>query len=252
MNILVTNDDGIESRSLPLLIRHLQKFARVLAVVPDREMSGASHSITLMRPLRGRQVRKNVYTLDGTPTDCVNIVLLGGIKFPKIDLVISGVNRGPNLSEDVFYSGTVAGAREGALFGLPSLAVSLDTENEEPDFSFSAELTARFVRQTEWLPRLLLNVNVPDLARKSIRGLKLTRLGNRRYHDALIKREDPWGNPYFWLKGKSLTYTKTVGTDYYEVKKGFISVTPLSLDITDRAGLDRLRSLAVKPRKRRS
>ena len=236
MNILVTNDDGIESRSLPLLVSQLRKFARVLAVVPDREMSGASHSITLTRPLRCRQVGKDFYTLDGTPTDCVNIVLLKGLEFPRIDLVISGVNRGPNMSEDVFYSGTVAGAREGALFGLPALAVSLQTDRQDPDFSYAARFTAKFVRAIRWRPKFLLNVNIPDLPEGRIKGVKVTRLGNRQYHDALIKRRDPWGNPYFWLKGTSLTYTKTKGTDYYEVKKGFVSVTPLALDITDRSG----------------
>jgi 5'-nucleotidase len=252
MNILVTNDDGIESRSLPLLIRQLKKFARVLAVVPDREMSGASHSITLTRPLRCRQVSKDVHTLDGTPTDCVNIVLLGGLPFPSIDLVVSGVNQGPNMSEDVFYSGTVAGAREGALFGLPAVAVSLQTDRREPDFSYAADFTARFVRAARWRPGLLLNVNIPDRPGRGIRGVKVTRLGNRQYHDALIKRRDPWGDPYFWLKGTSLTYARTKGTDYYEVKRGFISVTPLTLDITDRSGTDCLPAAVAKKFRRRS
>lgn len=246
--ILVTNDDGIGSASLPKLLKALSAVGRVFAVVPDREQSGSSHSITLTRPLRVARISSNLYTLDGTPTDCVNAALLGGLPFPPIDLVVSGINHGPNLSEDVFYSGTVAGAREGALFGLPAVALSLVTSRKNPDWSFAVSFAASLVRQRTWRKGDLLNVNIPDRPRQDIRGVRVTRLGSRRYKDVLLKRLDPWGQPYFWLKGEGLTYTPTPGTDCYEVRRGYVSITPLSLDLTDHG---RLADLAAELERRR-
>jgi 5'-nucleotidase len=248
LNILVTNDDGIESGSLPVLLKSLRSVrngkrpARIFTLVPDREQSGASHSITLTRPLRITRIRQDLYTLDGTPTDCVNAVLLGGLPFGHVDLVVSGINRGPNLSEDVFYSGTVAGAREGALFGIPALAVSLVTGRKDPDWSFAARFVTSFIRGRAWKSGDFFNINIPDLPPSRIKGVKATSLGNRKYNDVLLKRKDPWGNAYFWLQGKGITWSRKEGTDYFEVKRGFVSVTPLGLDLTDHDKIGRLRS----------
>jgi 5'-nucleotidase len=240
MNILITNDDGIESASLPLLIRALVHDGhRVIAIVPDRERSGASHSITLSKPLRLTPVRKDVFMLDGTPTDCVNILMLKGIRAPRPDLVISGINRGANLSEDVFYSGTVAGAREAALFGLPALAVSLDTVKPAPDFRPVISFVQKFIRKNRLAPGTLLNINAPE---GRVKGVKFTCLGSRKYKDVLIARKDPWGNPYFWLRGQGITYRKKKDSDYFETRNGYISITPMALDMTDHAVLSGLRN----------
>jgi 5'-nucleotidase len=233
MDILLTNDDGIESDSLHPLIARLSKKHHVVALVPDRERSASSHSITLSRPLRLRTIRKNVHTLDGTPTDCSNVALLGGLGKRKFDLVISGINKGPNLCEDVFYSGTVAAAREGALMGIPALAVSLDTVSPAPDYSTAIDFLSRFVDGTKFPEGTLININFPECPAGKIKGARWTRLGKRKYKDVLIKRKDPWGNPYFWLHGQGITYSKEDGEDSVEVKRGFISLTPLSLDLTD-------------------
>ena len=245
MNILVTNDDGIESGSLPVLLKTLKKTGKfnILTVVPDREQSGSSHSITLTRPLRLTKVRKNVYTLDGTPTDCVNVVLLKGLSFKKIDLVISGINRGPNLSEDVFYSGTVAAAREAALFNLPAIAVSLVTDKKNPDYSFAALFITRLLTIKKWQKKELLNINIPDIDKRKIKGVHITFLGNRKYKDVLVKRKDPWGNPYFWLQGKSVVYSRQPDSDCFEVSRGFISITPLSLNLTDKVNFENMKKL---------
>lgn len=240
MDILLTNDDGIESDSLHPLIARLSKKHHVVALVPDRERSASSHSITLSHPLRLRTIRKDVHTLDGTPTDCSNVALLGGLGKRRFDLVISGINRGPNLCEDVFYSGTVAAAREGALMGIPALAVSLDTSSRKPDYSAAIDFVVRFVDVADFEAGTLININIPELPANRIKGLRWTRLGKRKYKDVLIKRKDPWGNPYFWLQGKGITYSKKSGEDCTEVKKGYISLTPLSSDLTDASALVKL------------
>lgn len=240
MNILITNDDGIESPSLPLLIDSLKKSGHnVLALVPDRERSGSSHSITLTRPLRLHRISENILTLDGTPTDCINIIMLRGVKFPIPDLVISGINSGANMSEDVYYSGTVAGAREAALFGVPALAVSLCWFTV-PDYTFAVSFISGFIQKNAFKKNLLLNINIPGLREDKIKGVKVTKLGNRRYRDVLIKRRDPWGEPYFWIHGKGITISKEKGTDFHETKRGYISVTPLALDLTAHSDLEKI------------
>ncbi len=237
MNILVTNDDGIESESLHLLQERLEIFGNVIAVVPDRERSGASHSITISKPLKLKSAGKNLYTLDGTPADCVSVVLLGGLSKKKIDLVVSGINKGPNLSEDVFYSGTVAAAREGSLFGVPSLAVSLDSFVQKPDFKFSVDLVEQFIAKHTFMKKALININIPDLPADKIKGVKVTKLGWRKYKDVLVKRKGSDGHSVFMIQGKGIKYDKTAGRDCAEVKKGFVSVTPLNLDLTDHTAL---------------
>jgi len=241
MNILITNDDGIESPSLMLLFKKLNLLGNVFVVVPDREMSGSSHSITLTRPLRLKKIEKNIYTLDGTPADCVSTTLLGGLNIKKIDLVISGVNKGPNLSEDVFYSGTVAGAREGALSGIPAISISLDSLDDNSDFSFSVQFLFDFLKKNDIQSLPLLNINIPNLKSNEIKGFKLTHLGQRRYRDVLIKRKDPWDNSYFWLKGQGIDYKKESNSDYNELKNGYVSITPLNLDLTHYNILEKLK-----------
>ncbi|MGH7725338.1 MAG: 5'/3'-nucleotidase SurE [Candidatus Eiseniibacteriota bacterium] len=242
MNILVTNDDGITASALYALREQLSDLGRVFIVAPDRDQSATSHSLTLYRPMRIEQPEKDVYAIDGTPTDCV-LISNNGLLPEAPDLVVSGVNRGPNMGDDVFYSGTVAAAIEGALQGLPALAVSL-VASGLADFTYSAELTRRLVGEVlarGLPPKTILNVNVPSRPRAEIAGVKITRLGKRVYQDTLIERLDPRGRKYYWIGGDAPIWEPEPGSDFLAVDQGYVSVTPLHLNLTDdplRAGLE--------------
>ena len=234
--ILVTNDDGVFSEGIRLLAEALGELAEVIVVAPDREQSASGHSLTLHRPLRLQKVRENWYTADGTPTDCVNLAVLGLLKDAKPSLVVSGINFGLNLGDDVTYSGTVSATFEGSLLNIPSVAFS-----QEVAEGFSFERAARFASgfigtlMSEPLPSdLLLNVNLPA---GEIRGVRFTRLGHRVYDQALVEKIDPRGRKYYWIAGKPV-WTPEEGTDHAAVSAGFASVTPLHLDLTDYRGLD--------------
>lgn len=235
MKILITTDDGVNSKGYKILFKYLKRISNeIIAVVPDRERSAVSQAITLHSPIRMFKKNKNIYVLDGTPTDCVYLTLLGAIDF-KPELVISGINKGPNMGEDIVYSGTVAAAIEATFGNIPAFAISIDAINEKIHYETAAEFAVKLAKKIfeKSLPRgIFLNVNVPNLPAKSIKGVKITKLGTRKYLDKLIKRTDPKGNPYFWLAGDDVIWTNEKDTDYYEVKQGFISVTPLHLDLT--------------------
>jgi len=234
MNILVTNDDGIHAPALLALRAELSALGRVTIVVPDRDQSATSHSLTLHRPLRIQRHDEDRFSVDGTPTDSV-LIAYHGLLDHRPDLVISGINHGPNMGEDVFYSGTVAAAIEGAMQGTPAIAVSLVTR-EPTDFADPA----RFVRKlaTEMIRRGLggkqvLNVNIPHRPWSQVRGVQFTRLGTRVYSDTLIEKTDPRGRAYYWIGGQDPVWQAGEGTDVHAVREGFVSITPMALDLTD-------------------
>jgi 5'-nucleotidase len=241
--ILITNDDGIHAPALRALKQELSAVGRVIIVAPDRDQSATSHSLTLHRPFRIQRHETDVYSVDGTPTDCVVTAFYGLLERPP-DLVVSGINHGPNMGEDVFYSGTVAAAIEGTIQGAPSIAASLATR-EPADFVEPAQFVTRLVGSLleRGLPRRrLLNVNLPHRPRGSIRGVRVTRLGSRVYRDTLVRKVDPRGRDYYWIGGEDPVWEPRDGTDFSAVQDGYISVTPLALDLTDEGAVEDLRS----------
>jgi 5'-nucleotidase len=242
--ILVTNDDGVYSPGIQMLAKRLRELDEVVIVAPDRERSAAGHSMTLHRPLLIEEVKESVYSVNGTPTDCVNIAVKGLLKeAPR--LVVSGINKGPNLGDDVTYSGTVAGAIEGILLGIPSFAVSL-AAREDFRFTEAAEVAFRTAVQIfeQGLPAgTLLNVNVPNLPLSEIQGTRITRLGKRIYHQMTVERVDPRGKKYYWIGGGEPDWEREEGTDLDAVDRKMVSVTPLHLDFTDYSSFDRLKPL---------
>jgi 5'-nucleotidase len=236
--ILVTNDDGIFSEGIKLLAESLGALGEVWVVAPDREQSAMGHALTLSRPLRMQKVEERRYAVDGTPTDCVNLAVLSLLQETKPDLVVSGINFGLNLGDDVTYSGTVSATFEGTLLGIPSVAFSQEVAEGfsfAPAAAFARELCGILLAGELELPRdLLLNVNVPA---GPIRGVRLTRLGRRVYKQSVIEKLDPRGRKYYWIAGTP-QWEKATGTDYEAVVQGSVSVTPLHLDLTYYPGLE--------------
>ena len=245
-HILVTNDDGIDADALAPLATALAPLGDVDIIVPERNWSGASHSITLFRPLRVRPTKLRsghpAFMTDGSPTDCVRLAVLGFLKH-RPDIVVSGINRGANMGDDITYSGTVAAAMEGILSSVPSIAISIGAFggdiDYEPSASFAA-LLARNILDRGFAPDTLLNVNVPPLPRDQIAGVEVTRLGKRTYRDQLVERLDPYGNPYYWVGGPAVSGEAEDGTDVAAMAAGKISVTPIALDLTNHALLEEL------------
>ena len=242
--ILLTNDDGVYSEGLKLLAAALSEVGEVTVVAPDREQSASGHALTLQRPLRIRRLEERWYSVDGTPTDCVNLAVLWLMKEDRPDLVCSGLNFGTNLGDDVTYSGTVSATFEGTLLGIPSVAFS-----QEVGEHFSFEPGARFARTLagdllaeEIPPDLLLNVNVPV---GEIRGAAFTRLGRRRYNQSIVEKLDPRGRKYYWIAGTP-EWDEEEGTDFHALSHGYVSVTPLHLDLTDYRGLETYGALREK------
>jgi len=239
--ILVSNDDGVQAEGLRLLSAALKELGHVVVVAPDSQQSAASQSITLHRPLRVKRLSEDVYAIDGTPTDCVMFAVHGILK-AKPDLVVAGVNHGPNLGDDVHYSGTVAVAYEAGLMGIPSIAVSLVTTSAthfEPAVDFSVRIAKKVL--AEGLPRgIILNVNVPDLPAEDLKGYTFTKQGKRSYGDIIVEKEDPRGRKYYWIGGDLNGYEDISGSDCNAVREGKISVTPLRVDITDHDVLNKI------------
>ncbi|MFM8322052.1 MAG: 5'/3'-nucleotidase SurE [Chloroflexota bacterium] len=249
MHILVTNDDGVTHPSLLALAQEMRKLGEVTVLAPDRNWSASGHVKTLHRPLRVKEVRladgSPALASDGAPSDCVVLALLG-LARPRPEIVVSGINPTANLGHDVTYSGTVTAAMEGAIWGLPAVAVSLDVSPGGPaehDFGPAARVAGRVVQRVieKGLPKnVLLNVNVPDLPEAQIQGLRLTRMGLRVYHDALDVRKDPRGRPYYWIGGEAPGGIPEEGTDFGALAQGCVSITPLSLDLTAHQALPEL------------
>ena len=234
MHFLVTNDDGLHSPALLKLRQNLLPFGRVTIIAPDRNQSATSQALTLHRPLRIHAHGDEVYSVDGTPTDCVLIAFHGKL-IDKPDFVVSGINHGPNMGEDVFYSGTVAAAVEGSLQGVPALAASLVTR-QPSDFAEPAAMVGRIVRhilERGVDPRLLLNINFPFRPKEALKGIQLTRLGSRVYQDTLVKKVDPRGRDYYWIGGEDPIWKPDPGTDFQALHDGYVSVTPMQLRLTD-------------------
>jgi len=240
-HILVTNDDGVLAPGLLALIQEMRKLGKVTILAPERNWSGGGHVKTLDRALRVKEVRladgTQAFASDGAPSDCVALATLGYIKEP-IDIVVSGINAGANLGHDVTYSGTVTAAMEAVIAGVPGVAVSLETMDNhlgELDYGPAARAASKVVRQVlenGLAHEILLNVNVPSLADDKIRGIALTRQGLRVYHSRLDERFDPRSKPYYWIGGDAPTGVPERGTDVGALAEGFVSVTPLQLDLT--------------------
>jgi len=246
-HFLITNDDGVTSPGLLALAQALREIGDVSILAPHRNWSVTGHNKTMHKPLRAWSVRladgSEALTTDGSPSDCVALAVMGLIDSP-IDVVISGINNRPNLGDDITYSGTVAAAMEGAISGYPAIAVSID-EGEPYHWRTAARAAARIARkllENGGMPAgTLLNLNVPNLPEGQINGYQVTRLGQRRYHDELVIRRDPNGKPYYWIGGGPPSSILEPGTDVHALANGYISLTPLSLDMTHDAFLDTLR-----------
>jgi 5'-nucleotidase len=242
LRILIANDDGYLARGLRVLARTLAEFAEVTVVAPDRNRSGASNSLTLDSPLRVEQVEDNIYFVNGTPTDCVHVAITG-LLADEPDMVVSGINHGANLGDDVLYSGTVAAAMEGRFLGLPAMAVSL-VQGRDGNFDAAASIAAGLVRRLvdDPLPaNTILNVNVPDRPAGESLRLAVTRLGFRHKSEPVIKSRDPKGEPIYWVGPAGGGQDAGEGTDFHAIAQGLVSVTPIKIDLTDH---DRLRPLS--------
>jgi len=239
--ILLTNDDGYSSEGIQVLADSLESLAEVWIVAPRAEQSAVSHALTLDRPLRLERLGERRFAVDGTPTDCVALAIASLMGEPAPELVVSGINFGGNMGVDVHYSGTVSAAFEGVILGCPALAVS-QVRGEGFSFHVAAEVARRlaaWILDSGVTTDMLLNVNVP-VGRP--RGVRLTRLGVRRYTEGVIEQVDPRGRQIFWIGGGEPVWEAIPGTDFHEVASGYVSVTPLHLDMTDHKALERLRS----------
>jgi 5'-nucleotidase len=233
--ILCTNDDGIHASGLGLLAKVAARIGNVHVVAPDRQQSATSHSLTVHRPLRVTRIAECRHVIDGTPTDCV---LIGASQLleRRPDFVLSGVNHGPNMGEDVLYSGTVAAAMEGTILGIPSVAVSFASRDDErmPGYADRLEVLLRSLLERGEFPReTFFNVNLPDIPAAELKGVRVTTLGRRVYSDSLTRREDPSGREYFWIGGGVSSWSGRDDSDFRAVQAGYASVTPLRLDLTN-------------------
>lgn len=241
MKILVSNDDGYLATGIIALTAALEKVAEVVVIAPDRNRSAASNSLTLHRPLRVSEVGPNRYTVDGTPSDCVHLALTGFLDYEP-DLVVSGINHGANLGDDVIYSGTVAAAMEGRFLGLPTIAVSL-VGRKLVHFETAARVAAELVQKIKQAPLtsdVVLNVNVPDVAMELLKGIRATRLGYRHKSETIIKETDPYGRPIYWVGPAGAGQDAGEGTDFFAIEEGYACVTPLKVDLTRQDAIEGL------------
>ena len=238
--ILVTNDDGIHAPGLEALVEiATQLSSDVWVVSPEFNQSGAGHSLSISRPIRARQVNETKFAIEGTPTDCVLFAVKHLLKDRKPDIVLSGVNRGTNMADDVTYSGTIAGAMEGCLLGIPSIAFSQAFTHPHPvkwgtATAHGAEV-ARNVLAMDWSRNIFVNVNFPDVVTASVKGIKVTRQGVRGFGGTIIERIDPRGGAYYWIGYSPGEHEVDEESDLFAVRHGWISVTPLHLDLTHEA-----------------
>jgi len=233
MRILLSNDDGYLAPGLGCLAAAVGEFADITVVAPDRNRSGASNSLTLATPLRARRAANGFFFVDGTPTDCVHIAITG-LMSEEPDMVIAGINAGANLGDDVLYSGTVAAATEGRFLGLPAVAVSL-TGTRQEYFDTAANVVLKILARMEKQPLpsdTILNVNVPDLPWDELKGFESTRLGHRHKSEAVVKDKDPYGKEIFWIGPSGPEEDAGPGTDFFAIRNGCVSISPLQVDLT--------------------
>lgn len=255
MRILLSNDDGVLAPGLKILMQALKPLGQVVVVAPLEEKSTMGHSLTLHKPLRIQEMAKGFYGINGSPADCVYMAIrevLGGMP----DLVVSGPNRGGNLGQDVYYSGTVSAAREACILGIPAVALSVDVQHMASSkrktavpvrYDTASKVLVKMLRSGGLLKKApkhtLLNVNVPNTAVGAIKGTRYTRMGFRHYSGSVVKRIDHRGRPYFWVGGQYKGFENVKGTDCEAVASGYVSVTPLQLDCTNHVFLEELMAL---------
>jgi len=242
MKILVSNDDGYLAKGINVLTDSLEAVADVIVVAPDRNRSAASNSLTLSDPLRVKQHGPDRYSVNGTPSDCVHLALTGLLD-EEPDLVVSGINHGANLGDDVIYSGTVAAAMEGRFLGLPTIAVSLVGGDRLRHFDTAGRVVADMVSRIDTAllsSDLILNVNVPDIPFEEVQGIQAVRLGFRHKSEPVVKSKDPHGRTIFWVGPAGRGADSGEGTDFHAIERGFVTVTPLSADLTQHDALPQL------------
>src|SRR5512139_1626091 len=242
--ILVTNDDGVHSPGLIALLKAMRDIGDAYVIAPDRERSAVGHALTLHRPLKAEELREHVYSVNGTPTDCVALAVHKIIS-RKPDLVASGINRGANLGDDVTYSGTVSAAIEGTILGVPSFAISL--VGDRPfHFESAAPVAVRigsYILEKSLPYDTLLNVNVPNLPREAILGMRITKQGKRVYDNAIQEIRSPWGDKHYWIGGGQSYWEHGENMDIQAVLDGYVSLTPIHLDLTNYEAMDYLRQV---------
>lgn len=233
MRILISNDDGVASPGIAILASVLSSVADITVMAPDRDRSAASNSLTLSRPLRVRQLENGFYSVEGTPTDCVHLALTGFLDY-SIDMVVSGINQGANLGDDILYSGTVAAAMEGRNLGLPALAISMvgDSQIYHESAALIAKQLISKLKNYRLPAQTILNVNVPDLPFNEIQGIEVTRLGSRHSAAPMVKEFDPRGKPIYWVGPPGPEADAGPGTDFHAISRRAVSITPLQLDMT--------------------
>jgi 5'-nucleotidase len=233
MKILLSNDDGVHALGIRVLHKELAKHFTVTVVAPDRNCSGASNSLTLLNPLRAQTLDNGFISINGTPTDAVHLGI-SQLVSSKPDLIVAGINKGPNLGDDTLYSGTVAAATEGRHMGIPAIAVSLLGGNEQY-YQTAAVITAKVIQRIQKHPLAtdqILNINVPDVPLSKIKGIKVTRLGHRHRAEKMKKMKDPWQRDIYWYGRLGAELDAGMGTDFYAVTNNYVSVTPLTVDMT--------------------
>jgi 5'-nucleotidase len=242
MKILISNDDGYQAPGINCLAKKLKEVAEIIIIAPDRNRSGASNSLTLDHPLRPINIEKDFYYVNGTPTDCVHLAVTGMLD-EKPDMVISGINAGANLGDDVLYSGTVAAALEGRFLGLPSVAISLTGKAIHYETAaFVAKNIVLRLLEGSLPPKTILNVNVPDLPLKELGGYEITRFGSRHVAEPSIKQIDPRGREVFWIGLPGLEQDAGPGTDFHAIRNGKVSITPLRIEWTNYEAFDQVAS----------
>lgn len=248
MLILITNDDGIHAEGLNALAKEVQRIADVLIVAPDREQSASSHSFTMSRPLRLTEFNGNMYSCDGTPTDCVMLGVHGILKHKLPDILISGINHGGNMGEDITYSGTVAAAIEGSILGIPSIAVSNTDGDNKESYRPAAKFIASFIKQIHkfnFPTSTFLNINFPRLKGKKFDEYCYTIPGQRIYNDIIIEKTDPRGKNYYWIAGDCV-WKNIDGSDYKAVRNGQVSISPLKVNFADSEELQKMKEIRLK------
>ncbi len=248
MHILVSNDDGILAEGIALLADACMTVGQVTVVAPDREQSGTSHSLTMHRPLRPQRRHDGSFQVDGTPTDCV-LLAFGGLLPRKPTICFSGVNHGPNMGEDVLYSGTVSAAMEAVTLGVPGVAVSFAGDDLEALRTYPA-LLQRLVRQVsevrEFPADTLLNINLPPVPADQVKGIRVTKLGSRFFSESMVRSKDPRGRDIYWIGGGHITWTGDADTDHAAVAEGYVSITPLHMDLTNYRLLETVRGWSLE------
>lgn len=248
MHILVANDDGILAPGIQILAEACRSAGEVTVVAPDREQSAQSHALTMTRPLRPVRRPDGSWQVDGTPTDCVLLALEAPLVPERPHYVFSGINHGPNMGEDVLYSGTVSAAMEAVVLGIPGVAFSFAGRRDDLMAGYGslvADLVRKIVALEQMPPNTLLNINLPGIPVDEVQGIRVVPLGSRFYSNSVMKQQDPWGREVFWIGGGTITWTGETDTDHAVVRDGYVSVTPLQLDITNHALLQTVRDWAL-------